>query len=107
MKGYGILGTYYNLGSGIAWNAYTKRAIFTNAADARKYKQAAPDWTVMYAVEIARPTPDTIPVPSGKSADVGAYRAARITDEEWQAEVEAQAADYADDQAAQSYPAQV
>jgi len=83
MKGYEILGTYYNLGSGIAWNAYTKRAVFTNAADARKYKQAAPDWTVFYAVEIARAAPDTIPVDVGKSADIGAHRAKRMTDEEW------------------------
>lgn len=47
----------------------------------------------------ATPTPDTIPTPSGKAADPFLFH-----DEEWRAEVEARAADEADDREAQSYP---
>ena len=46
-----LLELFYKLG-GIAWNVDIRRAVFTDRESAKEFKYFAPNWTVLFAVEV-------------------------------------------------------
>lgn len=50
MNAFELLGIYYALGDGIAWNAQRKLVCFRSHRSATIFKAWAADWTVKYVI---------------------------------------------------------
>lgn len=48
MSTWDLMILFYELGDGTTWSAQDKRAAFSSQESAKAFKDAAPDWTVLF-----------------------------------------------------------